>query len=85
MFKDLPIPIQVIINKADINIRNSTTIEKLCKMSNITLLGRLPFSDKVVESITKGVPVVEFCKEGITKEINIIWGKIAFKLRKEGI
>ncbi|MGQ9535401.1 MAG: nucleotide-binding protein [bacterium] len=75
--KNLSIPIQVIINKADINTKNSIAIEKLCKMSNIPVLGRLPFSDKVVESITKGVPVVEFCKEEITEEINIIWEKIA--------
>lgn len=74
--KHFSVPIQVIINKADINISNSTTIEKFCESERIPVLGRLPFSYQVVESVKNGVPFVEYCKGQITSEITNMWQKI---------
>lgn len=78
--KHFSVPIQVIINKADININNSTTIEKFCELERIPVLGRLPFSYQVVESVVNGVPFVEYCKGQITTEITNMWQKIIDKI-----
>lgn len=67
------IPVQVIINKYDINSENSKTIESFCKRNRISVLGKLPFSDKVIESMINGIPVVEYCSDRITSEIMNIW------------
>lgn len=67
---------KVIINKYDINIENTESINKFCKEKNIEVLGQLPFSDIVSQSIVQGIPIVEFCDEEITKNIKNLWEKI---------
>jgi len=71
------IPTCVIINKYDINIKNSDAIESLCKKRKIEMLARLPFSEDVVRSVVKGVPIVEFSRDGITRQIIELWSKVA--------
>jgi len=36
----------------------------------------LPFSQKVSQSIVEGVPLVEFCNDGIARDITHLWEKI---------
>jgi MinD superfamily P-loop ATPase len=67
------IPTKVVINKYDINVNNSDAIEKICQKRGIEVLARLPFSAKVVESMVKGMPVVEFCSDQIVKKIIDVW------------
>ena len=67
------IPTKVVINKYDINVDNSEAIEKICQKRGIEVLTRLPFSKKVVESMIKGMPVVEFCSDQIAKKIIDVW------------
>jgi MinD superfamily P-loop ATPase len=71
------IPAKVIINKYDINLQNSRVIEEICRKRSVSILGRLPFSKKIVESMIKGVPVVTYCSDQVTREIIASWNKIA--------
>jgi MinD superfamily P-loop ATPase len=67
------IPAKVVINKYDINLDNSNAIGGICRKRNIEVLAHLPFSEKVVQSMVQGIPVVEFCSDGVAKEIADLW------------
>lgn len=62
-----------VINKYDINIVNTKNIVDWCRINNIPLLGRIPFNISVTESIVKGIPIVEYADNSITKAIKEIW------------
>ena len=71
------IPTRVVVNKYDINVRNAEAILNVCRKRNIQVLAHLPFSEKVVQSMVQGVPVVEFCSDGIAQGISDLWRSIA--------
>ena len=66
----------VIINKYDINLENSAKIEKLCEDINIPIIGKIHFDNVITEALIKGVPVVEYSNNTVTKEIKDVWQKI---------
>ena len=66
----------VIINKYDINLENSAKIEDWCKETNISVIGKIHFDNIITESLVKGLPVVEYSDNTVTKEIKNIWQKI---------
>jgi len=70
------IPAKVVINKHDINLDNSNAIENICHRRNIQLLARLPFSEKFVESMVQGIPMPEYCNNGIAKQVSDLWQAI---------
>ena len=67
---------KVVINKYDINLKNTQDINKICQGRNIEVLAKLPYSKDVIKSLVNGLPVVEFCNNRITKEISNLWKKI---------
>ena len=67
---------KVVVNKYDLNIDNSKQIMSFCREKNIELAGLIPFSREVSESIVKGIPIIEYTQNGITKDIISIWEKI---------
>ena len=67
---------KVVVNKYDLNIDNSKQIMSFCREKNIELAGMIPFSREVSESIVKGIPIIEYTQNGITKDIISIWEKI---------
>jgi MinD superfamily P-loop ATPase len=69
------IPAGVVINKYDINMGNSDAIKRICDKRNIKVLACLPFSEDVVKSVVKGMPVVEYTKDGIATQIEDLWKK----------
>ena len=66
----------VIINKYDINLENSAKIEDWCKETNISVIGKIHFDNIITEALIKGLPVVEYSDNTVTKEIKNIWQKI---------
>jgi MinD superfamily P-loop ATPase len=66
----------VIINKYDINLENSSKIEDWCRKDNIPIIGKIHFNNIIAEALVKGVPVVEYSDNTVTKEIKDIWQKI---------
>lgn len=71
--KHFGIHVKVVINKYDINLKNSQGIRKICRDRNIEVLAELPYSEDVIRSLVKGVPIVEFCNSEITKDIVDLW------------
>jgi len=74
--KHFGIPTKVIINKYDLNLKNSETIKEICKQADIEVVALLPFSRQVSESIVQGIPLVEFSKNGIAEDIAVLWERI---------
>ena len=67
---------KVVINKYDINLQNTDDIRRICAAKGIEVLAQLPFSQKVIQSIVEGIPLVEYCDDQITEDIAFLWEKI---------
>jgi len=74
--KHFGVPTKVIVNKYDLNPKNSETIKQLCGRADIEVLALLPFSREVSESIVQGVPLVEFSRNGISADLALLWDRI---------
>ena len=74
--KHFKVPTKVVINKYDLNIKNSEKIKSICDGQDIEVLAQLPFTQKVSQSIVAGVPLVEFCNDDIVSDIAHLWDKI---------
>ncbi len=70
------VPSAVVINKYDLNEENTRTIEEICRRRAVPILGRIPFSKSVNESVVSCKPMPEFIHDGVTEEIARIWDKI---------
>ena len=67
----------VVINKFDLNINITNTIENWCKQQNITIVGKLLFDAKVVHSMLNCQSIVEWKPQSaVSKEIINIWNKV---------
>jgi MinD superfamily P-loop ATPase len=66
----------VCINKYDLNTEAAESIEEQCSDWGIEVLGKIPFDEKVIESINCGIPVVEV-KSLAGDAIRQMWGRIA--------
>lgn len=67
---------KVVVNKYDLNENMTENIKTICVKENIELVGLIPFSREVSESIVKGVPIVEYMRNDVSKEIISIWQEI---------
>ncbi|HOL21356.1 MAG TPA: ATP-binding protein [bacterium] len=70
---------KVVINKYDINLENSEKTKKICAEKGIDVVGYIPFSEKVPESIVQTIPYVEFSDDSVSKEIKNIWERIKWR------
>ena len=68
------------INKYNINPHNSDQIEDWCIKNSIPVVGKIPFSHLVTESITHGTPLIEYSNNAVTRKIEKMWGKIEILL-----
>jgi MinD superfamily P-loop ATPase len=71
------VPSMVAINKYDLNEENSRRIEEYCKEQGIKLAARIPFDNAVTEAIVRGLPVVEYTKGKVSREIAGLWDSIS--------
>jgi len=70
----------VCINKHDINANNSYKIESYCFSREVTVAARIPFDNTVTEAMIRGVPVVEYCRDGVSRQIKTLWDKVSRQL-----
>lgn len=70
------VPALVCINKYDLNENNTQRIERFCHDQKIKVIAKLPFDNVVTESLVQGIPVVEYCQNGVAYQIEIMWQKI---------
>ncbi len=69
-------PAGIVINKWDINPERSREIEALCGAEGVSLLGRIPFSKRVAESLVRALPYVEAADDDVAEAIRAAWNKI---------
>ena len=70
------VPTKVVINKYDINLQNTDDIKRICAAKDVEVLAQLPFSQKVIQSIVEGLPIVKYCDDQITEDIALLWEHI---------
>jgi len=70
------VPSFVCVNKYDINEDNTLSIEKFCSDQGIDVLSKIPLDHVVTEALVNGLPVVEYSRNGVSREIERLWAKI---------
>lgn len=71
------VPVIVGINKYDINEDNSHQIEVYCQSQGIDIASKIPFDNVVTEALVHGLPVVEYSRNRVTREIERLWQVVA--------
>ncbi|MBN2764016.1 MAG: ATP-binding protein, partial [Bacteroidales bacterium] len=67
-------PVQVIINKYDLNEDMTNTIENRLKSQNIPVIGKIPYDDAMVYALLESKTIIETEPQSeITHELNNIW------------
>jgi MinD superfamily P-loop ATPase len=61
------------INKFDLNTANSDRIEAWCGEQSIPVVGKIPFDPEVMESVVRGVPLVESSQGAAAVSIRKMW------------
>jgi len=67
---------QVVINKADLNLRHSSEIEMYCQSKGIHVLGQIPFDPIMTEAMVQGVPVTAYSDGPVSQALQAIWQKL---------
>ncbi|MDD5591186.1 MAG: ATP-binding protein [Dehalococcoidales bacterium] len=67
------VPVIVCINKYDINSENSHQIEDYCRTQGIGIAARIPFDTLVTRALVKRIPVVEYSRNRVGREIEKLW------------
>ena len=70
----------VCINKYDINVKLCDTINQFSQDNNIKVLSRIPYDIGVTKAQIKGVPYLEYSKNGISKSIYELWNNLKEEL-----
>ena len=73
----------IVINKYDLNMKMTSKIESYCRNEDIPIVGKIPFDKEVVESIVRGVPIVEYSKGKIVDLLYGVWDNINNILNKK--
>jgi MinD superfamily P-loop ATPase len=71
------VPALVCVNKYDINKDNTRKIEDFCLSQGLRTAAKVPFDNVFTESIVKGIPVVEYSRDGVAKSIESLWQNIS--------
>jgi MinD superfamily P-loop ATPase len=72
----------VCINKYDINEGNSRQIEELCLGQGTDVAGRIPFDNTVTEAMVRGLPVVEYTRNGVSDQLEVLWEQVSKSLTR---
>ena len=74
------VPAMVCINKHDINQENTHRIESYCLSQGVEVAARIPFDNVVTEAMIHGVPVVEYRRNGVSRQIESLWETVSKSL-----
>jgi MinD superfamily P-loop ATPase len=71
------VPGMMLVNKFDLNVEMTETIEQKAAQRNIVLLGRVPFDPVFTHSMVAGKTLFEYGEETITRQrVRDIWAGI---------
>jgi len=68
------------VNKSDLNTENSAQLETWCTEHGVPVAGKIPFDTEVVDSVTRGLPLVECSHGPAAAAIRKIWDKVRDQL-----
>jgi MinD superfamily P-loop ATPase len=71
------------VNKHDLNPVNTESIETWCKAHSVPVVGRIPFDLRVVESVVRGLPCVEYGPGPAAESIREIWSRLRESFDRE--
>jgi MinD superfamily P-loop ATPase len=78
------IPVIVCINKFDLNIDMTRSIEKHCRENNAKLIGKIPYDEEVVKSLVQKKSVIEYAYGKAAKVIKDMWQDVSNSLLSDG-
>ena len=64
---------QVVINKADLNLKRTREIEAYSQAEGIHVLGQIPFDSKITEAMVQGIPVTAYTDGSVSQALQAIW------------
>jgi len=67
------VPAVVCINKHDLNEINTHQIEDYCQSQAIPVVSKIPYDNIVTEALVQGMPLVEYCDNGVSQQIKALW------------
>jgi len=70
------IPALVCVNKYDLNEENTRQIEDYCRGQGIKVAAKVPLDNVVTEALVRGLPVVEYSQNRVSKEIEKLWQSV---------
>ena len=75
------VPALVCINKADLNLVQTTAIEAYCTAEGIEVVGKLPYDTVVTEAMVQGQPVTTYQPDGaMAAALRSAWARIRASL-----
>ncbi len=74
------VPALVCVNKYDINEDNTRRIERFCQDQGVDMVSKIPVDNMVTEAMVRGIPVVEYNRNGVSQEIERLWSTITGRL-----
>jgi len=72
----------VCINKYDINEDNTRQIETYCSSQGMEVASKIPFDDVVTRAMVRGLPVVKYSNNEVSRQIGRLWQGIVDMLTK---
>ncbi|MBD3272552.1 MAG: P-loop NTPase [Elusimicrobia bacterium] len=70
------VPVQIVVNKFDLNKSIFKKIQKYCRDNHIEILGGLPFDESVVHATVQGKTIIEHGSPLIAQSLRNVWDKI---------
>ena len=74
--KHFQIPAIALINKYDVNEKNTRDILDYCKGEGIEVVGKIPYDDTATDAMLSEKTVVEFSDGPLAHTIREIWGRV---------
>jgi len=70
------VPVKIIINKCDINAKNTKAIENYAQKKQISVIGKIPYCPDIIKSlVSHKIFIEQYPKHSISQTIKSIWGK----------
>lgn len=77
LVRSFRIPTFALINKSDINPEITNRVKLFLAENSIPLLGKIPFDNRLVESMVEGKTILEYAPESsLFKEFESVWEKL---------
>ena len=70
------VPAMVCINKYDINEENTRYIENYCTEQGLMIAAKIRFDNIVTDAIIRGLPLIEYSRNGLSQQIEKLWKEI---------